>query len=298
MYGSFSEEALEQFAQLAAQTQAADFAEGDTYDFTRCVRPNGTAYGTRGKCRKGTESAKEPKESIIGNATPAQRAAMENKAHQMRNRNAQADRAALAKKVAKELGKDVTAVEVAKEAQRRQEGMATKRKAATTPNVPVLTKEDMKGMSEAELRNVKKQMNERAFGKGGAPLSNEKLQAMFEQNKLINAELASRGGSAEARPTAKKATSVEAKATWSQAQGAVKSAATEAKRVASETKGDKSPEARAKRLAAGAALDKAEKAAFRASEKFFALSKRENRAAMTPEQRKLEREADKLTKGG
>lgn len=28
------------------------------YDFTRCVRPDGTAYGTAGKCRKGTEEAK------------------------------------------------------------------------------------------------------------------------------------------------------------------------------------------------------------------------------------------------
>lgn len=27
------------------------------WDFTRCVRPDGTAYGTSGKCRKGTESA-------------------------------------------------------------------------------------------------------------------------------------------------------------------------------------------------------------------------------------------------
>jgi len=33
----------------------------ETFDFTRCVRPNGTAYGTRGKCRKGTEEAKETK---------------------------------------------------------------------------------------------------------------------------------------------------------------------------------------------------------------------------------------------
>jgi hypothetical protein len=29
-----------------------------SYDFTRCVRPDGTAYGTRGKCRKGTVAAK------------------------------------------------------------------------------------------------------------------------------------------------------------------------------------------------------------------------------------------------
>ena len=30
-----------------------------TYDFTRCVRPNGTFYGTAGECRKGTEAEKE-----------------------------------------------------------------------------------------------------------------------------------------------------------------------------------------------------------------------------------------------
>lgn len=61
MTGSFSEESLAKFAELANQTQAADFAEGeDTYDFTRCVRPDGSFYGTRGKCRKGSETgAKE-----------------------------------------------------------------------------------------------------------------------------------------------------------------------------------------------------------------------------------------------
>ena len=55
MKGSFSEEALLQYAELAAQKQSADFAEGDTYDFTTCIRPDGSAYGTGGKCRKGTE---------------------------------------------------------------------------------------------------------------------------------------------------------------------------------------------------------------------------------------------------
>ncbi len=29
-----------------------------SYDFTRCVRADGSAYGTRGKCKKGTEQAK------------------------------------------------------------------------------------------------------------------------------------------------------------------------------------------------------------------------------------------------
>lgn len=67
MHGSFSEDALEQFAQLAAQTQSADFSEDNTYDFTRCVRPDGSAYGTGGKCRKGAEQAKgiEPKNKSV-----------------------------------------------------------------------------------------------------------------------------------------------------------------------------------------------------------------------------------------
>ena len=30
----------------------------ELWDFARCVRPDGTAYGSRGKCRKGTEEAK------------------------------------------------------------------------------------------------------------------------------------------------------------------------------------------------------------------------------------------------
>jgi hypothetical protein len=46
MYGSFSEAALKDF-----------------YDFTRCVRPNGTVYGTGGKCRKGVEQKADNKDS-------------------------------------------------------------------------------------------------------------------------------------------------------------------------------------------------------------------------------------------
>lgn len=47
MYGNFSESSLEAAAAL--------------FDFTRCVRADGSAYGTRGKCRKGREAG--PKES-------------------------------------------------------------------------------------------------------------------------------------------------------------------------------------------------------------------------------------------
>ena len=58
MKGSFSEESLQKFAELAAQSRYVEFSEGGIHDFTRCIRPDGSAYGTKGKCRKGTEEAK------------------------------------------------------------------------------------------------------------------------------------------------------------------------------------------------------------------------------------------------
>jgi hypothetical protein len=48
MQGFFSEKALEQCEELL----------GSTYDYTRCVKPDGTTYGTAGKCRKGVEISK------------------------------------------------------------------------------------------------------------------------------------------------------------------------------------------------------------------------------------------------
>jgi len=181
MYGSFSEEALEQFAQLAAQTQAADFVEGDLYDFTRCVRPDGSAYGTRGKCRKGTEGG------------PAEKP-------------------------------------------------ASGQRAAT----------------DSDAKAVVQKM------KGAKP----------------------------------RASSKDLKKEWAKTEKAVKAAKGELALVNAATKGDKSPESLRRRLNASMALDKAERAALKASDKYFAAAKRESNAAMTPEQRKLEREANKLTKGG
>ena len=55
MKGYFSEETLKQFAVLAEETFGVNFSEGDTYDFTRCVRSDGSFYGAGGKCRKGSE---------------------------------------------------------------------------------------------------------------------------------------------------------------------------------------------------------------------------------------------------
>ena len=63
MKGSFSEDALEQFTRLAAEKQGLDFAEGEVYDFARCVRSDGSFYGTGGKCRKGTEAGAKEEEA-------------------------------------------------------------------------------------------------------------------------------------------------------------------------------------------------------------------------------------------
>jgi hypothetical protein len=54
MQSSFSAAALNEVDRL--------LAGADALDFTRCVRPNGTAYGTAGQCRKGVERPEEETE--------------------------------------------------------------------------------------------------------------------------------------------------------------------------------------------------------------------------------------------
>jgi hypothetical protein len=58
MFGSFSKESLEKFQGMLSLSSSQDFSES-VFDFTRCVRTDGTAYGTAGKCRKGTEEEKQ-----------------------------------------------------------------------------------------------------------------------------------------------------------------------------------------------------------------------------------------------
>ena len=72
MKGGISEEALIKYNQLVAEKQGLDFAEVDSYDFTTCVRPDGSAYGTSGKCRKGTEgeAKKESKGAPVAPVPP------------------------------------------------------------------------------------------------------------------------------------------------------------------------------------------------------------------------------------
>jgi hypothetical protein len=57
MFGSFPPEVEEQF-------------KADYLDFARCQRPNGTFYGTRGTCKRGTPAG--DKELAKGKSGPAQ----------------------------------------------------------------------------------------------------------------------------------------------------------------------------------------------------------------------------------
>ena len=54
-FGGFTEEALAAYQKALAEQEGTDFAEGDSYDFTTCIRKDGSAYGTGGQCRKGSE---------------------------------------------------------------------------------------------------------------------------------------------------------------------------------------------------------------------------------------------------
>lgn len=68
--GNFSEDCLLQYQSLLAaslRTEADDFSEG-TYDFTRCVRPDGSFYGSRGECQQPNKPAPQSPGSPMSTA--------------------------------------------------------------------------------------------------------------------------------------------------------------------------------------------------------------------------------------
>jgi hypothetical protein len=64
MQQGFAEEMKHKPLIAGPSAGSPSFAESDeeTLDFTRCQRPDGTAYGTGGKCRSGVEAARELQE--------------------------------------------------------------------------------------------------------------------------------------------------------------------------------------------------------------------------------------------
>lgn len=103
MHGHFNEDALEAYSFLISDLKGYDFSEeGETYDFARCIRPDGSAYGTSGKCRKGTEGG--PAEKKVGTGERGARAAAGEGAIKA-NRQAQAGAADAAKRAEKTAAK-------------------------------------------------------------------------------------------------------------------------------------------------------------------------------------------------
>jgi hypothetical protein len=118
----------------------------NSYEFTRCVRANGTAYGTKGSCKKGKEEAKEASLLLKGkrysalvvtrgatgsgqedrngvskpSRTPHQK--LPKVTNEERNIRRAMDRRSLAlmKQISKELNKDEGSLEVLKELSKRQ----------------------------------------------------------------------------------------------------------------------------------------------------------------------------------
>lgn len=62
MFGQFSFESLQAYLTLVREKNLS-FSETETYDFTRCLRTDGTFYGTAGQCRKGTLADPKEKEA-------------------------------------------------------------------------------------------------------------------------------------------------------------------------------------------------------------------------------------------
>lgn len=64
--GMYTDQEL--FTVLEYSARALGASEEEILEFTRCVRPNGSVYGTRGKCRKGTQSERGISSSSIKNS--------------------------------------------------------------------------------------------------------------------------------------------------------------------------------------------------------------------------------------
>lgn len=60
MYGDFSNEALDKYQELLSPI--SPLSEEGVYDYARCVRPDGTFYGTKGKCMPPNKPAASVKE--------------------------------------------------------------------------------------------------------------------------------------------------------------------------------------------------------------------------------------------
>ena len=124
--GGFSEDALLQYQQAIAEVKGTDFSEGLAYDFTQCVRPDGSGFGTRGKCsppnkpapssnsgRAAEQSAKVGKAVVGGVKKAGQFLKEKDKAAGEAKRSRGAEQRATVKAVADTVEKGIRAVDSA-----------------------------------------------------------------------------------------------------------------------------------------------------------------------------------------
>lgn len=85
MLGSFDPDSLDLYNQLVEAEMPMEYSEdAENYDFARCVRADGSAYGTRGRCRLGTESGPAEKPAPKMKAASPKAEALKKTAAQMK----------------------------------------------------------------------------------------------------------------------------------------------------------------------------------------------------------------------
>ena len=319
--GGFSEEALQLF-QLAASKQGYDFSEeGETYDFTRCVKPNGKAYGTAGKCKSGTEEAKGPEEpkarktaSVPKKSTKSEPKPVGSGGETVEQLRAESD---AAWKRARQLEKGAVAAQAAWRKDPQNKDLLRKFQVAS---MGVRNEEDryriLKDKADKlEKKQAKEKTPTQALKEGSANnpavKRREADKAKREADTQRMYDRAAQRREADAAPARKpRATAGELKESQAKLfdeakakRAAAREAEKEAKRVERETKGDKSREARQRRMEAARAWDKAGTAADRAqrawereNERWSKAGNREERAKMSPAQRAEARRVDKIIK--
>lgn len=246
-----------------------DFSEqGDSFDFARCQRADGSFYGTRGKCRKGSEAGQKEAKASGGSSAKARYKDLRSRARAFKSPELSSNKRAAAG------------------AQRSLSDMEAKRgvkggvKRVLSDDQVATLKKAARGKTKDEVKSMIKEAVTKSSGAASKPAPKAR-KTTSELNRQAE----------------------EASAKMKEANRARKQAEANFKKVEKETKGDNSPEARRRRIEAGREWNKASTAADRAEKQWMTLSdkasrsrSRDERKQMSPERRRQERELDKVIK--
>lgn len=280
MKGSFNEKSLLAYSEMVAEKIDVDFAEGEVYDFTRCVRANGSFYGTSGRCRQGSPAG--PKEEEAPKVRQGRgdvdhlATAADKKSALDAIRNEAAKRAAAG---------DEKGVDAAIKAYARLAKAQTKEGASKRSQVDLVTPQKQ---GQADVDRMKKYLQEESdklknlndAQKQNPSRSNDpdvvSRKKVLERNvAAVEKQLKAQTKEEEAPKTtvaAKTAPTIgELAATrkqlsdkWQDTRAAASKAQNEHKFLTQRLRGDNSPEAKAQLLKSGKALDKAQQVRDRA----------------------------------